>query len=73
MGAFGDTPQASMSTSTAGNKADLNCDGSVNFRDVSILTKNWKTEEYLLPEDIDRDGDVDFADVGLFAQEWLKQ
>ena len=65
IGAYGGTPQASMSLSDAGNVADLNNDGFVDFTD--FFTDKWLYEEILLPEDLNRDGIVNFADYAIFA------
>jgi len=73
MGAYGSTPQASMSLSTVGNKADLNNDGFVNTEDLALLTEMWLTEDVLLSEDINRNGSVNFSDWAELAEQWLWQ
>ncbi len=73
IGAFGGTPQASMSTSTTGNIADLNNNGSVNWTDMKILTDKWPEIELLLAEDLNRDGIVNAKDYALFADNWRWQ
>jgi hypothetical protein len=70
MGAYGGTAQASMSLSTAGSKADFNCDDVVDFTDLCMLTEVWLVEDVLLTEDINRNGFVDFADFAEFARCW---
>jgi len=70
IGAFGGTPQASMSLSEAGNVADLNNNGLVDYADLKLLADIWLCEDVLLSEDLDRNGIVDFKDFGIFAQEW---
>jgi hypothetical protein len=70
MGAFGGTPQASMSESDAGNIADLDFGGSVNWSDLKILTGKWLVEELLLAEDLNRDGLVNGWDFAIFADNW---
>lgn len=73
MGAYGGTPQASMSLSTVGNIANLNndpCD-AINFNDLSLFIEKWLYEEVLLPEDLNRNGIVNFVDYAIFAQQWL--
>ena len=71
MGASGGTPQASMSLSTVGNKADLNNDGFVNVEDLALFVDMWLVEEVLLSEDINRNGMVNFSDFAEFAGQWL--
>ncbi len=71
MGAFGGTPEASMSLVTAGNAADLNNDGSVNQKDFQMLLDFWLDEDIFLAEDINRDSLVNFLDFARLAQDWL--
>jgi parallel beta-helix repeat protein len=71
MGAFGGTPQASMSLSTAGNVADINDDDAVNGRDLRIFMDMWLIQAMLLAEDINRDGAVNLPDLALLAEQWL--
>ncbi|MGB2807802.1 MAG: right-handed parallel beta-helix repeat-containing protein [Sedimentisphaerales bacterium] len=70
MGAYGGTPEASMSLSDAGNIADLNTDGCVGYTDMMLLTYKWLYEAVLLPEDLDRNGFVNFTDFAIFAENW---
>ena len=67
MGAYGCTPQASMSLSDAGNIADLDGDGDVDDNDTVLFADKWLYEQVLLSEDLDRNGFVDFADFAIFA------
>lgn len=67
MGAYGGTPEASMSTSDSGNITDLNIDGEVDYRDMKLLINSWLYECLLLPEDLNRDGIVNFTDFSIFA------
>lgn len=71
MGAFGGTPQASMSESLLGNEADLDNNGCVNFRDFAGLAGWWLVAGALRAEDLNRDAIVDFFDVVKFIEEWL--
>jgi predicted outer membrane repeat protein len=71
MGAFGGTPQASMSRSTAGNIADLDLNGSANWEDLKLVTDKWLYEQVLLSEDLDRNGLVNEKDFAIFADNWL--
>jgi len=71
IGAFGGTKQASMSLSSAGNIADLNIDGFVNYEDMKLFSNKWLCQEVLLSEDLNRNGFVNFTDFAVFASEWL--
>jgi predicted outer membrane repeat protein len=73
MGAYGGTPQASMSLSTVGNIANLDNDPCdiIDFNDLALFVEKWLYEEVLLPEDLDRNGIVNFVDYAIFAQQWL--
>jgi len=72
MGAYGGTPEASMSLSDAGNIADLNIEGSVDYRDMVVFTEKWLYEAVLLAEDLNRDGFVNFTDFAIFADNWRR-
>jgi hypothetical protein len=71
MGACGGTPQASMSSSSAGNIADLNNDDSVNHTDLMLFSQKWLYRQVLLSEDLDRNAIVNFVDFAILAQSWL--
>jgi hypothetical protein len=71
MGAFGGTPEASMSLLSIGNIADLNTSGLVDYADIIPLSDKWLCEQVLLSEDLDRNGFVNFTDFAIFAQNWL--
>jgi hypothetical protein len=73
MGAYGGTPQASMSPSASGNPADLDRDGAVDMRDLKMLVDKWLAQEVLLVEDISRDGKVDMHDLAILCSHWLEQ
>jgi len=73
MGAYGGTPEASMSLSNTGNAADLNNNDSVGYTDLMLFTTKWLYQEVLLSEDFNRNGYVDFTDFAVFANEWLWQ
>jgi len=70
MGAYGGTPQASMSLNSIGNIADLDLDGFRYFGDLELFANKWLYEELFLPEDLNRDGLVDFYDFAIFADIW---
>ena len=73
MGAYGGTPQASMSLSDAGNIADFDNDGDVDYNDLRLFTEKWPIEQVLLAEDLDRNGKVDFKDYCIFGNEWFNE
>ncbi len=70
MGAYGGTPQASMSPYSAGNIADLNHDHKVDLADWSLWADDWMIDQILLAADLDRDNDVDIDDLAIFAAQW---
>ncbi len=70
IGAYGGTPQASMSASPAGNAADCNNDGAVNGADLLLLAQMWLSDEALLHEDINRDSFVDLHDLARLGMSW---
>ena len=73
MGFYGETPQASMSTSTEGNIADIDYSGSVDGIDLNLLTGKWLYMQFLVPEDLNRDGIVNSKDYAVFADNWRWQ
>ena len=72
MGAYGGTPQASMSPSTSGHAADLNNDYMINLSDLPVFGEAWSRKE-LLPcaGDVDRNGLIETADLRIVGQNWL--
>jgi len=70
MGAYGGTPQASMSLSQAGNIADLNGDDLVDYGDLALFTRHWARQEVLLAADLNRDGLVNFEDFCILVANW---
>jgi hypothetical protein len=73
MGAYGGTPQASMSLSDAGNIADLNADNVVDFQDFIDFVDAWGVEQVLCLQDLDRDGIVGPNDLVIFADNCLEE
>ncbi len=71
MGAYGGTAEASMSSSTVGNIADLDNSDFVNLKDLALFSGGWRLYQNLLREDLDRNGFVDFKDAALFFESWL--
>ena len=72
MGAYGNTPQASMSSDLAGNAADLNNDGSVNLLDYSDFADVVNKASYPHAADINKDSFIDAADLLEFCENWLR-
>jgi len=74
MGTYGGTPEASMSTSSVGNVADINEEdwdaNWVDYNDFILLTDKWLSDEVLLAEDLNRDRMVNLADFAIFAGNW---
>ncbi len=70
MGAYGGTPQASMSPNTIGNIADLDCDSFIGYADLELFAKRWLDIETLLAEDLDRNGTVDYCDFAILGANW---
>jgi hypothetical protein len=71
MGAYGNTPEASMSLNAVGNIADLDHNNEVNINDFMLFSGDWLYAKYLLDTDLNRNGVVDIADFADFANEWL--
>ena len=52
---------------TAYNDNDLDCDGSIGWSDVYVMSWNWLGSG---TGDIDNDGDVDLSDFSKFSLAW---
>ncbi len=70
LGAYGGTPQASMSSSDLGNVADLNHDAQVNPADLKRMGQKWPLVQNLLAEDLNRDGKVNLTDFAVLGRQW---
>jgi len=70
MGAFGGTPQASMSLSVVGNIADLDHNDVVDANDLLVLADMWLAQGVLLQADLNYDAMVNFGDFAKFASSW---
>jgi parallel beta-helix repeat protein len=68
---YGNTPQASMSGSTAGNICDFNNDGAVDLLDMASFVEVWLYDDVLLAENVDHLGYVDLTDYSICAANWL--
>jgi len=69
-GAYGGTPQASLSPANLGHRTDLNHDGRVGPPDLLRLGRCWAVADDLLAEDFNRNGAVDFNDFAILAASW---
>jgi hypothetical protein len=70
LGAYGGTPEASMSLSALGSIVDLVPDGLVNARDLLVLTRKWLVKDTLLAADVNRDGVTSLRDFAVLARSW---
>lgn len=70
LGAYGGTPQASMSLADLGHLADVDHDAHVVWSDLKRLGQRWLFDEDLLAEDLDRNGEVDLRDFAVMAASW---
>lgn len=73
MGAYGNTAEASLSSSPSGALADLNNDAVVSLRDFARVAQQWLSPGPLTTEDLNRDGGVDCRDLQILASEWLSE
>ncbi len=71
IGAYGNTPEASMSTRTVGLPGDLDHSGTVDSSDLAHIAQRWKAQNALLAEDLDHDGEVGFSDLIALGNSWL--
>lgn len=73
MGAYGGTPEASLSVSLVGRPCDLSGDDFVDGEDVAMFGEMWRTEKSPVSADLDQDGLVDFRDLSILAECWLSE
>jgi hypothetical protein len=69
-GAYGNTPEASMSLSQLGNAADLNRDDKLNAKDLQIFAEAWLSQTAPQASDMDCNGKVDFVDFASLVSAW---
>jgi len=70
VGAYGGTPQASLSLSDLGRLTDLDHDERVGPRDLLQFSQSWLTKQNPTAEDLNRDGATDLRDFTILAQDW---
>ncbi len=70
LGAYGGTPEASMSLSAFGSVVDLVPDGLVNAQDLRVLTGKWLAKDAPLAADVNRDGVTSLHDFAALARSW---
>lgn len=51
------------------NEADLNCDGTVDMLDLSVIAVNWLSETNT-DTDLNESGRTDFVDYSIFSDYW---
>jgi len=69
-GAYGNTAEASMSSSTVGNIADFDCNDVVNEYDLYMFIDKWLEDGLLMRENLNGAGRVDFVDYTVFGENW---
>ena len=47
---------------------DINCDGSVNISDLSVLLSRWNSND--TTADLNKNGKVDIYDLGILLSNW---
>ena len=72
IGAYGGTPEASMSADPVGNIADLNFDEAIDVADLLLVAQAWTKHQVLLSADLTRDGRVGIEDLATMAENWMK-
>jgi parallel beta-helix repeat protein len=70
LGAYGGTPEASLSPAGLGQRSDLNHDEQIGPPDLKLVAENWLARKDLLAEDLNRNGVVDFNDFAALARDW---
>ncbi len=73
MGAYGRTPQASLSPDSWRNRADLDNDLTINLSDLSIFAAYWLETDTCIPGDLDHNGSLDLNDFAIMAAGWTGQ
>jgi predicted outer membrane repeat protein len=71
LGVYGNTVEASMSGSQAGNQADANNDQNVNLWDFTELAFNWNETAKCVYADLNADAAVNEFDLKILTDNWL--
>lgn len=72
---MGSNDIASVNINISHQSYDLNRDGHVNFKDFSILGKQWQAVPSVPSADIapsNRDSMIDYLDLAVFTEHWLE-
>jgi hypothetical protein len=72
LGAYGGTPEASLSVVHKGNVADITCDEQVTAPDFSAFSGQWQILDQPRREDFNHDGKIDMEDLLILVSNWLK-
>ncbi len=67
MGAYGNTPQASLSPDNVGLPGDFDHDARQSFADVGVMAEDWLVQDAPLRADLNLDGRVDFRDLAVLV------
>lgn len=70
MGAYGGTPEASLSLSALGSALVRDETGTVDTEQLFALVNVWLAEGLLSLDDVNHDGSVDFSDFAEAAATW---
>jgi hypothetical protein len=70
LGAYGGTPQASLSLSAFGIAADFDHSGTVDVQDLLMFADAWLSQDVLQAEDVDHDRLVALSDFAWLADWW---
>jgi parallel beta-helix repeat protein len=71
LGVYGNTVEASMSPSQAGNQGDANNDLAVNLWDFTELAFNWNETAKCVYADLNADAAVNEFDLKILTDNWL--
>ena len=72
MGAYGNTPYASIAPHDWVLLADMNNDGTVHVADLMVQLEDWLCIGNELPGDLNRDRIINLMDISLLMKDFLK-